>query len=57
MSNPRSNRRSDHAEDKKHHEKIIDAYSGIGTISMFIADQVKEVIGVEINNNGVKGRL
>ncbi|WP_432355921.1 methyltransferase domain-containing protein [Sporosarcina sp. A2] len=33
---------------------MIDAYSGVGTISLIVADQVKEVIGVEINNDGVK---
>lgn len=41
----------------KGHEKIIDAYSGIGTISLIVADQVKEVIGVEINNDGVKDAI
>ncbi|MCM0583466.1 23S rRNA (uracil(1939)-C(5))-methyltransferase RlmD [Weissella diestrammenae] len=29
-------------------EMVIDAYSGIGTISLSVADKVKEVIGVEI---------
>lgn len=43
--------------DFKGHEKIIDAYSGIGTISLIVADKVKEVIGVEINNDSVKDAL
>lgn len=43
--------------DFKGHEKVIDAYSGIGTISLIIADQVKEVIGVEINNEGIKDAI
>ncbi len=43
--------------DFKGHEKVIDAYSGIGTISLIIADQVKEVIGVEINNDGVQDAI
>lgn len=29
-------------------DTVVDAYSGIGTISLAIADQVKQVIGVEI---------
>ncbi|MDU2152736.1 MAG: 23S rRNA (uracil(1939)-C(5))-methyltransferase RlmD, partial [Weissella confusa] len=29
-------------------EEVIDAYSGIGTISLTIADRVKSVLGVEI---------
>lgn len=41
----------------KGHERIIDAYSGIGTISLIVADKVKEVIGVEINNDGVKDAI
>lgn len=41
----------------KGHERIIDAYSGIGTISLIVADKVKEVIGVEINNEGVKDAI
>ena len=38
----------------KGHEKIIDAYSGIGTISLIVADKVKEVIGVELNSDAVR---
>lgn len=41
----------------KGHEKIIDAYSGIGTISLIVADKVKEVIGVEINSDGVRDAI
>ena len=37
----------------KGHEKIIDAYSGVGTISLIVSNKVREVIGVEINNDGV----
>ena len=29
-------------------EEVIDAYSGIGTISLTIADRVKSVLGVEV---------
>ena len=38
-------------------ERGIDAYSGVGTISLIIADKVKEIIGVEINNDGVKDAI
>ncbi|QST00393.1 MULTISPECIES: 23S rRNA (uracil(1939)-C(5))-methyltransferase RlmD [Pontibacillus] len=34
--------------DLKGHETVIDAYSGIGTISLFLAQQAKKVYGVEI---------
>lgn len=43
--------------DFKGHEKVIDAYSGIGTISLILADQVKEVIGAEINPDGVRDAI
>lgn len=33
---------------------ILDAYCGIGTISLFLAAKAKEVIGVEINAQAVK---
>lgn len=29
-------------------EKLVDAYCGIGTIGIFLADKVKEVIGIEL---------
>lgn len=35
-------------------ERVLDAYSGIGTISLIAAKQAKEVIGVEINKEAVK---
>lgn len=43
--------------DLKGHERVIDAYSGIGTISLIIADQVKEVMGVEINKEGIRDAI
>lgn len=43
--------------DFKGDEKIIDAYSGIGTISLIVSEKVKEVIGVEINNDGVRDAI
>ena len=43
--------------DFKGNEKIIDAYSGIGTISLIAASKVREVIGVEINEDGVKDAI
>lgn len=41
----------------KGHERVIDAYSGIGTISLIVADKVKEVIGVELNGEAVKDAI
>ena len=38
-------------------ERILDAYSGIGTIALIAAKQVKEVIGVELNPDGVKDAI
>lgn len=35
-------------------ETVIDAYCGIGTISLAAADRVKKVIGVELNQTAVK---
>ena len=34
-------------------EKVLDAYCGIGTISLIAADKAKEVIGVELNRDAV----
>ncbi|KGX90214.1 RNA methyltransferase [Pontibacillus halophilus JSM 076056 = DSM 19796] len=34
--------------DLKGHETVVDAYCGIGTISLFLAQQAKQVYGVEI---------
>lgn len=38
-------------------ETVIDAYSGIGTISLCLASKVKEVIGVEINEQAVRDAI
>lgn len=35
-------------------DRIIDAYCGIGTIGICMADYVKEVIGVELNPSAIK---
>ncbi len=35
-------------------ETVIDAYCGIGTISLIAAEQAKKVIGVELNKDAVK---
>jgi len=35
-------------------DEIIDAYCGAGTISIFIADYVKKVTGIEISSDSVK---
>jgi len=35
-------------------ETVIDAYSGIGTISLALAKKAKQVIGVEVNKDAVK---
>lgn len=36
---------------------VIDAYCGIGTISLIVADKVKEVIGVELNKQAIKDAI
>lgn len=38
-------------------ERIIDAYCGIGTISLIASPYVKEVIGVELNGEAVKDAI
>ena len=43
--------------DFKGDERIIDAYSGVGTISLIVSTNVKEVIGVEINSDGVRDAI
>lgn len=43
--------------DFKGHERIIDAYSGVGTISLIAAKKVREVLAVEINPEGVKDAI
>lgn len=40
--------------DFKGGERIIDAYSGVGTIGLIAADSVREVISVELNKDAVK---
>ena len=34
-------------------ERVLDAYCGIGTISLIAADRAKEVVGVELNRDAV----
>lgn len=41
----------------KANDRVLDAYCGIGTIGLCIADQVKEVIGVEVNGQAVKDAI
>lgn len=43
--------------DFKGEERVIDAYSGVGTISLIVSRKVKEVIGVEINSDGVRDAI
>ncbi|MBD5136686.1 MAG: 23S rRNA (uracil(1939)-C(5))-methyltransferase RlmD [Lachnospiraceae bacterium] len=38
-------------------EEVIDAYCGIGTISLVVAEHVKSVIGVELNDDAVKDAI
>lgn len=38
-------------------ETVIDAYCGIGTISLIAADHAKKVIGVELNKDAVKDAI
>lgn len=38
-------------------EKVLDAYCGIGTISLIAAQQAKEVLGVEVNKTAVKDAI
>ncbi len=38
-------------------ERIIDAYCGIGTIGMIVANRTKEVTGVELNKDAVKDAI
>ena len=35
-------------------ERVIDAYCGIGTIGMTVADKAREVLGVEINQQAIR---
>lgn len=38
-------------------EVVLDAYCGIGTISLIVSGKVKRVIGVELNNDAVKDAI
>lgn len=38
-------------------ETVIDAYCGIGTISLIVSSKVKNVIGVELNKDAVKDAI
>lgn len=38
-------------------DRVIDAYSGIGTISIIAADYAREVIGVELNKDSVRNAV
>lgn len=38
----------------KGNEKVIDAYCGIGTISLIVSNYAKEVIGVELNRDAIR---
>ena len=38
-------------------EKAVDAYCGIGTITLFAAKNVKEIKGIEVNPNAVKDAI
>ena len=41
----------------KGNEVVLDAYCGIGTIGLIASKKVKEVIGVEVNNDAVKDAI
>ena len=41
----------------KGNEVVIDAYCGIGTISLIVSSRVKNVIGVELNKDAVKDAI
>ncbi|CAM2797847.1 23S rRNA (uracil(1939)-C(5))-methyltransferase RlmD [Hathewaya histolytica] len=41
----------------KGNETVIDAYCGIGTISLIVSHKVKNVIGVELNKDAVKDAI
>ena len=43
--------------DLKGNEVVLDAYSGIGTISLIASKKASEVIGVEINRDAVKNAI
>ena len=39
------------------YDRVLDAYCGIGTISLIVADMCKEVIGVEINKHLIRNAI
>ncbi len=41
----------------KGNEAVLDAYCGIGTISLIVSSKVKKVIGVELNKDAVKDAI
>jgi 23S rRNA (uracil1939-C5)-methyltransferase len=41
----------------KGNEAVLDAYCGIGTISLIVSSRVKSVIGVELNKDAVKDAI
>jgi 23S rRNA (uracil1939-C5)-methyltransferase len=41
----------------KGNEAVLDAYCGIGTISLIVSSKVKNVIGVELNKDAVKDAI
>jgi 23S rRNA (uracil1939-C5)-methyltransferase len=41
----------------KRDEAVLDAYCGIGTISLIVSSRVKSVIGVELNKDAVKDAI
>jgi len=41
----------------KGNEVVLDAYCGIGTISLIVSSKVKNVIGVELNKDAVKDAI
>ena len=38
-------------------ERIVDVYCGIGTIGLIAADRVKEVIGIELNEDAIRDAI
>ena len=38
-------------------ERIVDAYCGIGTIGLIASDRVKQVIGIELNEDAVRDAM
>src|SRR5699024_1818085 len=41
----------------KGNETVMDAYCGIGTISLIVSEKVKKVIGVELNKDAVRDAI